>query len=403
MTAKPRREPRDPLARRQEKHVPPGARSRAMQAMSARAATGRFVLQTCVNCQTVTYPPRDVCPKCWNELVWADQVRGATVLSETTIRVTTDLYFRDHLPWRMGKVALDAGPVALAHLHQDLKPGDPAEMHLLLDKRGNAALFATPSGGAFDMSDPQWREFVVSVRDSTVLVSDGSSAVGRAIVSALRAAGAGSIIAGSPQPSRAPQSSDAFASIEGVRSVRLDLTDARSITECLTGIGGPLDIVVNTARFMRSGGITAGRLLDQKRALEIGVVGFMRLAQASAPLLRTRRASAFVDILSIHALAAEAGFAGYSAAEAARLSLVQSFRHEMRAEGVRVVSVFAGPIDDEDHQSVPLPKLAPARLAQGVIEAIEKGREQLCVGDAAQDAMDRWFDDPALYIREKNA
>ena len=74
----------------------------------------------------------------------------------------------------------------------------------------------------------------------------------------------------------------------------------------------------------------------------------------------------------------------------------------MRDTGVRVISVFAGPTDDEDHQSVPMPKVAPARLARAVIEALEAGREQLCVGDVAIDAMDRWLADPILYAREKN-
>jgi NAD(P)-dependent dehydrogenase (short-subunit alcohol dehydrogenase family)/uncharacterized OB-fold protein len=398
MTESPR-EKRNPLARKTERHVAPGARSRAMHAMSARTAQGRFVLQSCLECRTVTYPPRDICPQCWGDLVWEDQVRGATVLAETTIRATVDLYFRTQLPWRMGKVALDAGPVALAHFHDSLKVGDRARMELMIDKGGNAALFATPAEGDSGMTDRQWREFVVPVRDRTVLVSDGGSAMGRAIVEALKAAGAGAIVAGCPQPTR--PLAELSASMRE-RVVSLDLTDSRSVSECLTGIGGPLDIVINTSRFVRAGGVSGGSLLDQKRALDVGVLGFLRLAQAAAPLLKGRSSSAFVDVLSIHALAAEAGFAGFSASEAARLSLLQSFRHEMRAEGVRVISIFVGPVDDEDHQSTLLPKVAPSRLARGVVEALEMGREQLCVGDVAIDAMDRWLADPALYGREKN-
>ena len=85
---------------------------------------------------------------------------------------------RDHLPWRMGKVALDAGPVALAHLHGGLKAGDRAEIQLVLDRGGNAALFALPDGGDPDMTDRQWREFVVPVKDRTILVSDSRGAIG---------------------------------------------------------------------------------------------------------------------------------------------------------------------------------------------------------------------------------
>lgn len=402
MIPRHRPEKRDPIARRKERHVPPGARSSAMHAMSARAALGRFVLQSCVDCGAVTYPPRDACPKCWGKLAWAERDRGARVLSATTIRASTDLYFRDHLPWRMGTVALDAGPVALAHLHADLAVGDLAEMRLMLDRGGNAALFALPAGGRPDMTDRQWGEFVVPVKDRAVLVSDARSAIGRAVLRALQAAGARLVVAGMAPPARAADLSDELLALEGVQPVPLDLTDPIMVAECMSKIAGPLDIVINTARFVRRGGVSVDAgLVDQKRMLDIAVTGFMRLAQASAPLLAGRPAAAFVDILSAHALAADAGYAGYSAAEAARLSLLQSFRHEMRAAGVRVLSVFTGPTDDEDHQSVPPPKVAPARLAKGIIEALETGREVSCIGDVAVDAMDRWLADPALYAREK--
>jgi len=399
MSSKPPRDVRDPLARRIERHVPPGLRSRALHAMSARAALGQFVLQRCAECRAVTYPPRDICPHCWGELVWDAMPGGASVVAQTTIRVTTDLYFRDHLPWRIGTVALDVGPVAIAHLHAKLTVGDRAEMRLMLDKGGNAALFAIPVEGGAEMADLQWREFVVPVKDRTILVTDGDGATGKAVIAAFLAAGAGSIVAGSSAPAR-PIGSDARSG--AVRTIPLDLTDSTSVSECFTGIAGPLDIVVNTTRFVRTGGISRGNLVDQKRMLDIAVLGFLRLAQAAVPLLAGRPSAAFVDLLSIHALAGEAGFAAFSAGEAARHSLLQSFRHEMRDTGVRVISVFAGPTDDEDHQSVPMPKVAPARLAQGVIEAIETGREQLCVGDVAIDAMDRWLADPILYAREKN-
>lgn len=399
MNAKPPREVRDPLARRIETHVPPGPRSRALHAMSARAALGRFVLQGCAQCRAITYPPRDICPHCWGELAWQAVPSGASIVAQTTIRVTTDLYFRDHLPWRIGTVALDAGPIAIAHLHADLTAGDRAEMRLMLDKGGNAALFAIPVDGGADMADLQWREFVVPVRDRTILVTDGDHAIGKAVIGALQAAGARSIVAGTSTPAR-PIGSD--ARFGPVRTIPLDLTDSISVSECFTGIAGPLDIVVNTARLVRTGGISRGNLVDQKRMLDVAVLGFLRLAQAAVPLLAGRPAAAFVDLLSIHALAGEADFASFSAGEAARHSLLQSFRHEMRGTGVRVISIFSGPTDDEDHQSVPMPKVAPARLAQGVIEALEAGREQLCVGDVAIDAMDRWLADPTLYAREKN-
>ena len=80
MSERSPREKRDPLARKKARHTPPGARSRAMHAMSARAAMGRFVLQVCTSCSTATYPPRDACPACWGALDWQDIENGGRLL-----------------------------------------------------------------------------------------------------------------------------------------------------------------------------------------------------------------------------------------------------------------------------------------------------------------------------------
>jgi len=403
MSTRPPRETRDPLARKKARHVSPSARSRAIHAMSARAAQGRFVLQVCADCGKATYPPREACPVCWGELSWHDQPNGATLLCETTIRTSTDLYFRDHLPWGVAKVALDAGPVALVHLHRDLKADDRAVIRLMLDRGGNAALFALPPPGDFDMADPQLREFVVPVAGKTVLVSDARSAIGLAVVKALHAAGAGLIVAGMPSPARAADAANAVLALEGVQPVPLDITDQTSLNEALCAVGGPLDIVINTARYVRDGGVSAhGNLTEQRRVFDVSAMGFSRLAEACAPMLAGRPNGAFVDIVSSDALSGSASRAAFAAAEAARHSLLQAFRHEMRAAGVRVLSVFTGPVEDEHHQSVPPPKVAPGRIASKLVEALTQGREQTCVGDIAIDAMARWLADPALYAREKN-
>lgn len=402
MSGRPPREARNPLARKQERHVPPGQRSRAMHAMAAFAAQGRFALQVCDDCGQATYPPREACPRCWGTLAWRDLAGDATVLCETAIRASTDLYFREHLPWRMGKVALDVGPFAIVHLHAALHSGDRAIVRLLTDRGGNAALFALPPPGDFDMTDPQLREFTVPIEGRTVLVSDARSAIGLALVKALHAAGAGLIVAGMAPPERGMASGSPLA-LPGVQPIPLDVTDQTSVAEAMSRIAGPLDIVINTARHVRGGGVSAGAdPVEQRRAFDVSAMGFSRLAAAVAPMLAGRSHGAFVDILASEALAGSTSRAAFAAAEAARHSLLQAFRHEMRDAGVRVLSLFTGPVEDEHHQSSPPPRVAPDRLAATVIEALRQGREQSCVGDVATDAMARWLAHPALYAREKN-
>jgi hypothetical protein len=72
----------------------------------------------------------------------------------------------------------------------------------------------------------------------------------------------------------------------------------------------------------------------------------------------------------------------------------------LRTGGVRVMNVYAGPLDDEWHQPLPPPKVTPAALARAVVAGLRDGLEEVFVGDVARDLAARWRRDPALLARE---
>ena len=161
------------------------------------ASQGNFVLQVCEDCQSTTYPPRDRCPKCWGKLIWKPQKRSAILLAETTIHSTSDLYFREHIPWRIGTILLDAGPTAFAHLHNDIKIGDKLKINIMLDRSGNPALFALPRKASANMEDDyQYKQFTVSPKNRRVLISDGRNKMGQELAKALIKAGAETVYIG---------------------------------------------------------------------------------------------------------------------------------------------------------------------------------------------------------------
>ena len=143
-----------------------------------------------------------------------------------------------------------------------------------------------------------------------------------------------------------------------------------------------------------------------KDEFEVNVFGLQRLAQMFGPGMvargadGVRAATAFVDVLSVYGLANWQQFGSHSASAAARLSMLQCVRGEMRAGGVRVMSVFTGPIDDDWHQPVPPPKVTPEAVARAVVTALEQGIEESFVGDVAKDVLARWTDDPKVLERE---
>src|SRR6185312_4161321 len=121
--------------------------------------------------------------------------------------------------------------------------------------------------------------------------------------------------------------------IERVEIVPLDLTDSESVKELAEQNGARIDIVVNTAEHIRGGGVVDRHGLTVAREeIDVRYLGLMRLAQAFGPVLRARgadgvnSATAFVNLLSVHALMSWPAYGSYSAAEAACLSAAQCMR-----------------------------------------------------------------------------
>ena len=100
------------------------------------------------------------------------------------------------------------------------------------------------------------------------------------------------------------------------------------------------------------------------------------------------------------ALANLAPFGTFSESKAAAYSLSHALRGEMQANGLRVINIFPGPIDDEWHQTVPAPKVAPSAVASAIITALKDGVEVVYVGDVAREIFARWRDNPKAIERE---
>ena len=251
------------------------------------------------------------------------------------------------------------------------------------------------------------REMTCDPKFRKVLVTDGKTAVGHAIVKALVAAGADIVWVGHAEPWKKLPGFEELAALPQVTLVPLDLTSAKSVSELAGEVAGKVDIVINNAEVHRSYGISTRRGADAARAeMDINYFGLLRLAQEFGPALKSRGADgpagavAWVNLLSIYALSNYPPHGTYSASKAAALSLAQCLRAEMRPAGIRVINLFPGPIDDEWNQLIPPPKLAPASLAQAVVRALRDGVEDVYPGDVAQEWLARWRENPKVLERE---
>jgi NAD(P)-dependent dehydrogenase (short-subunit alcohol dehydrogenase family) len=324
------------------------------------------------------------------------------------VQISSDPYFRERTPWRVGIVKLDAGPLVVAHLHGDAQEGKRVRLELKLDKSGSAVALALPEKDTPNMADdPHLREMTCDPKFRRVLITDGRSAVGQAMAKAFAEAGASIVFVGVADPWKPFTGLEALRKIAPVEIVPLDLTDTESVTEQAEQNGARIDIVVNTAEHVRAGGIVDRHgLTIVREQIDLRYLGLARLAQAFGPILRARGSdganagAAFVNLLSVHALMNWPAYGSYSAAEAACLSAAQCMRAELRPGGIKVMNVFFGPLETEWFQTVPPPKLAPAALARAVVRGLQQGLEDVFVGDIAEDVRARLAVNPKALERE---
>jgi len=401
---------KNPILRTPLPNLPPGGRSRVALGLTAAAARGRLELQACRDCGAVQYPPREACRVCLSlRLDWKPQDGAGELISETTLHHSNELFYRERMPWRLGVIKLDCGPVVVAHLHGDCAPA-PSRVRVdaKIDRAGQAALVAIPEKDTQNMADDrQLREMTCDPKFRKVLITDAKTSLGQALVEAIVKAGADLVWAGYAEPWKKPPGFDRLASLPQVALVPLDLTDSRGVKSLAGEIGGRVDILINTADHHRNFGIAARDGIEVARAeMDSNYFGLLRLAQEFAPAMRARGADgqssavAWVNLLSIFALSNFPPHGTYSASKAAALSLAQCLRAELAPAGVRVINVFPGPIDDEWNQALPPPKIAPVRLAADIIKALRSGTEDVFPDDIAQDWLARWRDNPKALERE---
>jgi NAD(P)-dependent dehydrogenase (short-subunit alcohol dehydrogenase family)/uncharacterized OB-fold protein len=400
---------KNPLKRTRLPSPPSTPRSRQWHMLTKAAAEGIFGLPTCNACEKPHYPPRDICPFCMSHHIRFKPCSDQGILTElTNIHVSNSVYFRERQPWQVGLVKLDAGPGVISHIHSDCHTGDRIRLQWRLDKSGNATAFAEPSKPTpHMMDDPQMREMTLDPKHRRVLITDGRNGLGQAVAKAMSDAGAAIIFVGVSDPWKPFAGADKLHAIPNVQVMPLDITDHDSVLDLANEIGARVDIVVHTSQHIRPGSLLERKgVAVAREEMEAGYIGFLRLAQAFAPVIKFRGADgpnsacAWVNILSIYAQMPWPAYGAYSAAQAALLNASLSLRSDLRESGIRLTHIFSGPTDDEWFQPLPPPKVGYSQIAKAVVDCLQKGLEDYYVGDIAQDFKSRLDDNPKALERE---
>ena len=154
-----------------------------------------------------------------------------------------------------------------------------------LDRSGNAVVSARPEApSANEEDDLQLREMACDPKDRRVLIVDGKSELGLALVHAFDAAGAREISVGHAQPWKASASLEAARAMDKVKLFDLDVTDTDSVRELSAVLGGKVEILVNNSYHLRMGGVLDRFDVNTAREeMEIHYHGLLRLAGTFGP------------------------------------------------------------------------------------------------------------------------
>ncbi|MGW1295450.1 SDR family NAD(P)-dependent oxidoreductase [Streptomyces sp. NPDC002533] len=172
-----------------------------------------------------------------------------------------------------------------------------------------------------------------------VLITGGSSGLGRALADRYAAAGSRVLIADRDRPDELPSGSVSFIRLD----VRMHNDWQRALRWCENRWGG-LDLLVNNAGVTAVGRIEQLRSDDWDWILDINLKGVALGCRTFVPLFKQQGSGRIVNIAASAGLLNTPGMTSYNASKAAVVSLSETIRGELAPFGIRTTVVCPGPV-----------------------------------------------------------
>ena len=168
-----------------------------------------------------------------------------------------------------------------------------------------------------------------------ILISGGTSGIGRAIALAFRAAGARVTVTALNESEIETFAPDA----PSINTVQLDVRDAEAITQLAAELT-ELDILINCAGMILRGGAEFDPIKFQQ-VIDVNLHGTLRLCTAFRPQLAASR-GCIINVASMLSFFGSGFAPAYSSSKGAIAQLTKSLAIAWAAEGIRVNAIAPG-------------------------------------------------------------
>lgn len=170
-----------------------------------------------------------------------------------------------------------------------------------------------------------------------VLVTGGSSGLGRALVEHYAAAGCRVLVADLAEPAAPPAGELVYQRLD-VRSE----ADWATVREWCRIHWDGLDLLVNNAGVAAAGRMERLTDADWDRVLDVNLRGAVLGCRTFVPVFKAQRRGHIVNVASLAGLVNPPGLSAYNVSEAAVISLSETLRHELAPWGVHTTVVCPG-------------------------------------------------------------
>ncbi|NIM58352.1 MAG: SDR family NAD(P)-dependent oxidoreductase [Candidatus Aminicenantes bacterium] len=233
---------------------------------------------------------------------------------------------------------------------------------------------------------------MAKIEGSRVLVTGGSSGIGRA--TCIELAKRGAILALTARRLKtlrkvSDEIKDAFPDVQAPLLIPCDVSDREDaiklVKKCVDHLGG-IDILINNAGIGVYGKAEMTALDDFRSVMEVNFFGSVNLILEVLPHMKKTGGGLIINIASVAAMHGVPYMGAYCASKAALVALSQSLRAELATSGISIMIVYPGYTQTNFFRVEkkvggarrPAGRYVPAKkVARSIVNAIENERQDL--------------------------